>query len=93
MDVEVNEKWTFRDLVVNAKMLKKQYSFCLAFFSYEHTYEELKSRNKIIKETRDKIYSLDMEEWKKDRVWEYMNGYEFYTTLKCILERLDNKRK
>lgn len=28
----------------------------------------------IIKEWRDFIYSLDMAEYKKDRMWEYLNG-------------------
>lgn len=93
MNVYVNPNWTFRELVKNAKSLKREYVFCLGFFSYDYTFEELKVKNRIIKETKVKIYSLNMEEWKKDRVWEYMNGYEYLSTLKVILKQLDNRGK
>lgn len=93
MSVYVNPNWTFRELVSNAKSLKQQYCFCLDFFSYDYTYEELKYKNSIIRETKRKIYDLNMEEWKKDRVWEYMNGYEFLSTLKVIVIQLDKKKK
>ena len=93
MNVYINPNWTFRELVKNAKSLKREYVFCLDFFSYHYTYEELKYKNSIIRETKNKIYALDMEEWKKDKVWEYMNGYEYYSVLKYLVKRLDNKGK
>lgn len=91
MNVYINPNWTFRELVRNVKSLKQQYVFCLDFFSFDYTYEELKYKNSIIRETKQKIYALNMEEWRKDKVWEYMNGYEFYSTLRYLVERLDNK--
>lgn len=29
---------------------------------------------KRIREWRNILYQLDLEEWKKDRIWEYLNG-------------------
>ena len=33
---------------------------------------------------RNSIYALKFEDWKKDKIWEYMNGYEFLYVLKRI---------
>lgn len=84
MNAMINENWTFRDLVLNAKMLKQEYVFVLAFFSNDNVYEEIKIRNIIIKSFKNKLYSINIEEWKLDKVWEYMNGDIGYPLLRYI---------
>ena len=93
MNVYIDPKWTFRDLVKHARSLKQEYVFCLGFFSYNYTYEDLKIRNSFIREIKKRVYDLEMEEWKKDKLWEYMNDYENYATLRVISYRLDNPKK
>lgn len=93
MNVYIDPSWTFRDLVINAKRLKQEYSFCLTFFSYNYTYEELKYRNNIIRETKRKLYALDIDEWKINKIWEYMNGDEYMSTLHYLLSQIDKKKK
>lgn len=55
---------TFRQFVGNAEALKVQYQELLSpFFNA-----------KMVKCWKTMIYSLKMEEWRKDRLWEYLNG-------------------
>lgn len=93
MNVFIDPRWTFRDLVRNARRLKKDYVFCLTFFSYDYTYEELKYRNNIIRETKRNLYNLNMEEWKIDKVWEYMNEDLTHALLRMILCQIDKRKK
>lgn len=54
---------TFKEILQNAEALKTRYQgFLSPFFNVE----------KIV-EWRDYIYSLPIEEWKSDRIWEYLN--------------------
>ena len=62
--IEINVNWTFKEVVLNIEALKSQYKeFLSPFFN-----------NKKVVEWRDKIYALRMEEWRRDRLWEYLNG-------------------
>jgi hypothetical protein len=93
MNVYIDPKWTFRDLVRNARRLKQEYIFCLTFFSYNYTFEELKYRNNIIRNIKKNLYALDIEEWKIDKVWEYMNEDLTHDLLRMILCQIDKKKK
>lgn len=54
---------TFKEILQNAEALKTHYQgFLSPFFNV-----------KKIVEWRDYVYSLPIEEWKSDRVWEYLN--------------------
>lgn len=54
---------TFKEILQNAEALKTRYQgFLSPFFNVE----------KIV-EWRDYVYSLPIEEWKSDRIWEYLN--------------------
>lgn len=75
-----NDNWTFEDIVYNLKMLKSQYEEILASFCYF----ELHKKVETIKAIRDNLYSLKLKEWQKNKIWEYMNGYETIFTLESI---------
>lgn len=79
-NIKVNIEWKFKDAVDNIEALRYEYEGTLTLFSYF----DLKQRNKFILETRNKIYALKFEEWKRDKLWEYMNGFENLETLKKI---------
>lgn len=93
MNVYIDPSWTFRELVRNARRLKQEYIFCLTFFSYDYTFDELKYRNNIIRELKRNLYALNIEEWKIDKVWEYMNEDLTHDLLRMILCQIDKKKK
>lgn len=66
--MKVNPSWNYKDLVKNIRTLKISYWECLTSFS------NILEENQYIYETRKNIYVLNIEEFQKDRVWEYMNG-------------------
>lgn len=73
----INPEWTFKEVVDNLQTLKLQYEDVLASFYYF----DLKEVMKFKKKTRDAFYLLKFEEWKRDKIWEYINGYEYYEEL------------
>ena len=57
------EKMTFRQFVENCEALKSQYAeVLLPFFNVQ-----------MVRCWKKMIYGLNIEEWKKDRLWEYLN--------------------
>lgn len=57
------ENLTFRQFIANSRVLKQQYGECFApFFNAE-----------LVKCWKKMIYGLQMEEWKRDKIWEYLN--------------------
>lgn len=68
---------TFKQFVESAKVLKDNYECLLIPFF----------RFKEIRCWKIMIYSLDIVSWKRDRLWEYLNGdleYEELVKLKDI---------
>lgn len=77
----VDHSWSFRECVFKMRTLKAQYQVVLMSFSFtKNSHEE----TKFIRETRKTIYSLPYDEWKKDKIWEYMNDDMEYIDLMCI---------
>ena len=69
----VDKSWTYREAVYHLKALRLQYEEVLASFSIW----QIKEKRDFIVETRDKFYALDILEWQKDRMWNYMNRNDF----------------
>ena len=90
--MDINSNWSFKELVLNLKMLKREYSFRLAFFSYSNSYYDLVEENKYKREIRNKFYSLNFREDLIDRCWEYMNGYYPYYPLMRRIQRIDKNK-
>lgn len=78
--LEINKDWKFKDLLPHLEDLRKQYWDSLAFFSYFDLHEKVV----FMRHTRDSFYALKFEEWKKDKVWDYMNGFIFLYELKRL---------
>jgi len=83
MRLDINPNWTFNEIVYNIKALRTSYERFLTLFSYF----ELNNKADFIRQTRSDFYALKMDEWKKDKLWEYMNGYELIYTLEEIAKR------
>lgn len=82
-DLKINPNWTFKDIVNEIKALKLEYEGVLASFSCY----EIKDKIKFKRNLRNSFYALGFDEWKKDKLWNYMNGFEFFYVLKRIAER------
>lgn len=83
-ELYINPEWTFKEVVNNLKTLKLEYEEILASFLCF----QLKEKVKFKRNLRNSIYALNFEEWKKDKIWNYMNDFEFYYVLKGIANRL-----
>ena len=69
---------TFKEFVNNCKVLKAQ---------YDELFTPFFVATKTIRCWKVMIYSLDMAEWKRDKIWNYFNGdmeYEELVKLKDI---------
>lgn len=64
----INPGWDYKEIVANLRTLRFQYEGTLSSFFY------LRDENNFIKATRDNLYAMQLEEFQKDRIWEYMNG-------------------
>ena len=91
--MSIDSNWTFKDLVMNVKRLKKEYIFYLAFFSCIDDLEHMRIKNTYIKEIRDKFYDIQINERQIDVAWEYMNDYIDYPDLLYYLSQLDKHKK
>lgn len=81
----INASWTFSEAINNIKAVKDYYIGLLSSFSI---YEILKKRIAITN-FRNEVYNLDILEWQKDKLWEFLNGDVPY----IILCGLRNRQK
>lgn len=84
MGLKINPDWSFKEVVDNAWTLRDEYDRLLVSFSYFDLHEKVV----FMKQTRDAIYSLNFEYWKKDKIWSYLNHYEYFTTLRDMANRM-----
>ena len=78
--MEIDENITFKKLVYKLNKIRHEYDRVLCLFKCY----EVKERIKYRKETRDKIFSLKIEYWQKERCWDYINHDEKLSVLKEI---------
>ena len=79
--MNVNSKWNYRESLYFIDVIKRHYEDILLSFSiFGNNKEYFEKAYKIKKD----IYSLEFEEreeWKKDKLWEYLNGDIQYVDL------------
>lgn len=83
MGLEINPSWTFAEVVDNLWTLRETYEGLLTSFSYF----DLHKKVLFMRKTRNAFYSLNFEYWKKDKIWNFMNHFEYYSTLKDMVKR------
>lgn len=67
-----NDKLDFENIIKNIDNIKSEYKRILESFSY---YEQ-KKKILFMRKLKKHIYSLGCDEWKSDRIWDYLNDYE-----------------
>ena len=74
----MNQSMTFRQIVTNIREIRREYEDTLRLFY------DIKKEIEYKRKTRNKFYSLNIEEWQKDMLWSYMNDYVELITLQEI---------
>jgi len=69
--MRVKENMTYYECVKQVGLIKKDYVSFMHFFNEEE--EDKWYYYQKMREIKKEIYSLKFEEWKKDKLWEYMN--------------------
>lgn len=81
--LEISPSWTFEETIEHLEALKSQYEEVLASFSYYQIHDKVE----FIRKVKNDFYSLKLKEWEINKLWEYMNGYEFLYVLRQIVKR------
>ena len=69
MELFIDPNWSYKQTLANLRALRTQYESILRSFHYFELHERVLFNYEI----KQSIYSLNFEEWKKDRIWEYLN--------------------
>ena len=73
-EININTNWTFKELVENIEVIKSQIWDIITSFSYFDIKKEVDFKRRL----RKTIYSFKFEEWRRDRILEYIyNDVEF----------------
>lgn len=76
--MNVYENMTYKESVLLVDLIKQDYEALTLFFDTSDNRKELLRQKYSIKK---QIYSLNFEEWKKDKLWEYINDDVEYSQL------------
>lgn len=77
----IEQSWTSKEILHNARALKSYLDEMTALFSCK----EPKKYFEFKKRLKHDIYSLQIEKWKCDRLWEYLHGDVDFDTLWKII--------
>lgn len=80
-NLNFNYSWTYNDFVHHAKTFKSSYKELLASFYLVHP----KLANEFARKTKNNIYSLSFELWKRDKCWEYLNNDQKLSHLRAFM--------
>lgn len=83
MRLSIDPQWTFNEAVDNLKALKTQYKEFLASFLDD----DVHNRYLFRKQAKQDVYALNFQEYKRDKIWEYLNDYEFLYVIVLIRNR------
>ena len=67
-ELNINTNWTFKELVENIEVIRSQVWDIIASFSYFDIKKEVDFKRRL----RKTIYSFKFEEWRRDRILEYI---------------------
>ena len=88
----VDPNWTYNEVITFAEALKNQYEEILASFVWQENVAKIK----FMWEFKQQIYALKFSEWRRDKIWAYLNGDEDLLTItkyipKCEIDKNDVK--
>lgn len=72
MNIEINQKLKYKEILLQIETIKSQYQEVLLSFSiFEQDKKIL-----FIKQMKRQIYSLSFDEWRIDKIWNFINDKE-----------------
>jgi len=86
-ELGVPETYTFQSIILNLKAIKTNYTGILSSFLVF----DIHSKLLCLRQIHDQFYSLNLETWKIDRIWEYLNNDLDYETIFHIANRQKQK--
>lgn len=81
--MDVNKEWNYKESLLFIDAVKRKYEGIMLSFS-------VINKNILLREIKEDIYSLKFEEWKRDKLWEYLNNDIDYINLWQFAWLLDN---
>lgn len=72
--MDVNKEWNYKESLLFIDAVKRKYEGIMLSFS-------VINKNILLREIKEDIYSLKFEEWKRDKLWEYLNNDIDYINL------------
>ena len=76
--MQVNSSWNYKESLFYINYIKSSYvNIMLSFSMFGGNFETIDK----IRQLKRSIYSLKFEEWKRDKLWEYINDDIEYTDL------------
>ena len=79
-ELYINPDWTFKETLDHLEAIRSQFEEILSSFSYFQLHEKVE----FVRNLRNSFYELKFEEWKIDKIWNYMNGFEFMYVLRSL---------
>ncbi len=76
--MQVNQSWNYKESLYYIEYIKRDYEYIMLSFSVFGGNNEVIQK---IRQIKKDIYNLDFEEWKKDKLWEFMNNDVTYNEL------------
>lgn len=67
-NINININWSYKEVVNNIEVIKSQILGIIASFSYFQS----RDRTIFIRWVKDTIYSFNFQEWRKDKIIEYI---------------------
>lgn len=90
--MRIDPNWTYNETIEHAEAIKSYYKDTLASFLW---HEGVK-RVLFMRDMKLLIYSLKFEEWRRDKIWAYLNDDEPFLALAKYIpkgRKLDKKEE
>lgn len=76
--MDVNKEWNYKESLYFINAVKRKYEDIMLSFS---VFNNNKNTDNSLRKIKKDIYSLKFEEWKRDKLWEYINDDIDYVSL------------
>lgn len=81
--IEIDSNLNYSQVLNIIESIKSKYMDILGSFLW-HEYKE---KNNFMCKIKKQVYSLQFEDFKKGKIWEYLNGFENLNTLLSLDKR------
>ena len=69
MNLHIDPSWSFKQIVINFTKIKAEFDGKLSAFSYFKLHDKVL----FLKDVKNLIYSLPLQTWQKNKIWDCLN--------------------